>query len=111
MACSLQSRRRARASICSAVFGLLCLTASSLTATAAPAALNTRPNIVVVVVDAAGYTDFGAYTTRGAPYKTQIPGAQLPGVEHKVYRAGHYTQEDVGEDMARDIIALIARFP
>ena len=51
------------------------------------------------------------YTAKGAPYETQIPGARLPGVEHKVYRAGHYTQEDVGEDMARDIIALIARFP
>lgn len=51
------------------------------------------------------------YTQMGAPYRDQIPGAKRPGVDHKVYRAGHFSQEDVGEEMAGEIIALIERFP
>ncbi len=50
------------------------------------------------------------YMDKGAEFRSQIPGASLPGVEHKVFAAGHYSQEDVGEDMAREMIAFISRF-
>jgi haloalkane dehalogenase len=37
------------------------------------------------------------YAQRGAEYRAKIPGARLPGLEHKVFAAGHFTQEDVGD--------------
>jgi haloalkane dehalogenase len=47
----------------------------------------------------------------GRSFQTQIPGASLPGVEHKVFRASHFIQEDMGEELAEEIVALARRFP
>ena len=51
------------------------------------------------------------YTERGEMYRTQIPGAKRPGIEHGVLAAGHFSQEDAGPEMADAIIAFIGRFP
>jgi hypothetical protein len=48
---------------------------------------------------------------QGRSYRTRIPGASLPGIEHKVYGAGHYIQEDFGPEIAADMIAFIEAFP
>lgn len=50
------------------------------------------------------------YGQRGAPYQEQIPGAKLPGIEHKVYRAGHFIQEDRGAEIAAEMVGFIKRF-
>jgi haloalkane dehalogenase len=49
--------------------------------------------------------------TMGEPYRARIPGASLPGVEHRVYRASHFSQEDVGEEMAADVVRFVRAFP
>ena len=51
------------------------------------------------------------YMQKGMPYQMQIPGAKRPGVEHKVFPASHFSQEDMGEELAAEIIAFIERFP
>ena len=51
------------------------------------------------------------FMNRGRPYRTRIPGASLPGIEHKVYAAGHFIQEDFGPEIAADMIAFIEAFP
>ena len=51
------------------------------------------------------------YSERGEMYRSQIPGAKRPGVEHKVFAAGHFSQEDAGPEMTEAIIAFIQRFP
>jgi haloalkane dehalogenase len=51
------------------------------------------------------------FMNRGRAYRTRIPGASLPGIEHKVYGAGHYIQEDFGPEIAADMIAFIEAFP
>lgn len=51
------------------------------------------------------------YSERGEMYRSQIPGARRPGVEHKVFAAGHFSQEDAGPEMAEEIINFIRRFP
>lgn len=51
------------------------------------------------------------YTQLAGEFLTRIPGAKLDGLEHKVVRAGHYIQEDMGEEVARDMVNLIAKFP
>lgn len=43
----------------------------------------------------------------GKPFRTRIPGAQRPGIEHKVYRASHFIQEDMGEELAAEIVRFI----
>ena len=48
---------------------------------------------------------------RGESYRSRMPGASLAGIEHKVYPAGHFTQEDVGAEMAGEIVSFIGRFP
>jgi len=47
----------------------------------------------------------------GPSFQTQVPGAQLAGIEHKVFMASHFSQEDVGEELAAEIIAFVRRFP
>ncbi len=47
----------------------------------------------------------------GRSFQSRVPGAKLPGIEHKVFRASHFSQEDVGEDLAAAIIAFVPRFP
>jgi haloalkane dehalogenase len=43
----------------------------------------------------------------GRSFQSRIPGAQLPGIEHKVYRASHFIQEDCGPEIAADIIRFM----
>ena len=50
------------------------------------------------------------YTQMGNEFRTRIPGAKLPGLEHKVVHAGHYIQEDLGEEVALGMVDLIAKF-
>ena len=47
------------------------------------------------------------YLSMGEGYRARIPGAQLPGVQHKVYHASHFIQEDLGEEIAAEIVAFI----
>jgi hypothetical protein len=47
----------------------------------------------------------------GKQYRDGIPGTQLPGIEHKVYRASHYIQEDLGLEIAADMLQFIETFP
>ena len=47
----------------------------------------------------------------GADFRSRIPGASLPGVEHTVYTASHFIQEDCGPQVADEIVQLIGRFP
>ena len=51
------------------------------------------------------------YLDMGKQYRDGIPGAQLPGIEHKVYRASHYIQEDLGAEIAADMLSFIRTFP
>ena len=36
------------------------------------------------------------YTEQGEQFRAGIPGTRSPGIEHKVFRASHYIQEDLG---------------
>jgi haloalkane dehalogenase len=47
----------------------------------------------------------------GRSYQEAIPGARHPGVEHAVFRASHFIQEDLGEEIARRIARLIEATP
>jgi haloalkane dehalogenase len=51
------------------------------------------------------------HTERGQQFRVGIPGAQLHGIEHKVFRASHFIQEDLGNEMAAEIVAFIDQFP
>lgn len=51
------------------------------------------------------------FTTLGRGYRERVPGAALPGIEHKVFPAGHFSQEDVGEEMAEEMVGFIRKFP
>jgi haloalkane dehalogenase len=51
------------------------------------------------------------YMEMGKQYRDGIPGTQLPGIEHKVYRASHFIQEDLGAELAADMISFISAFP
>ena len=51
------------------------------------------------------------YLEMGKQYREGIPGTQLPGIEHKVYRASHYIQEDLGPEIAADMLQFIETFP
>jgi haloalkane dehalogenase len=51
------------------------------------------------------------YLDQGRQFRENIPGAKLPGIEHKVYRASHFIQEDVGDELATEIVRLIHHFP
>ena len=46
----------------------------------------------------------------GRSYQTRIPGAQLPGIDHKVFAASHFIQEDMGEEVAVEMIKFIEQF-
>lgn len=47
----------------------------------------------------------------GRSFQKEIPGASLPGIEHRVLRASHFIQEDMGEELARHILAFVAAMP
>lgn len=51
------------------------------------------------------------YVDMGQPFRDGIPGAQLPGIDHKVFRASHFIQEDSGADLAAEMIAFAEKFP
>jgi haloalkane dehalogenase len=51
------------------------------------------------------------YLEMGKQYREGIPGTQLSGIEHKVYRASHYIQEDLGPEIAADMLQFIEAFP
>jgi haloalkane dehalogenase len=51
------------------------------------------------------------FMSKGKQYRKRIPGAQLPGIEHKVYAASHFSQEDVGGEMAVEMVSFIRNFP
>ncbi len=46
----------------------------------------------------------------GRSFQERIPGAQLPGIEHRVYTASHFIQEDMGQELAAVIVGFIRRF-
>jgi len=50
------------------------------------------------------------YADLGRSFQTRIPGARLPGIEHKVYAASHFIQEDCGAELAAEIVRFIERF-
>ena len=41
-------------------------------------------------------------------FMSSKPGA---GINHKVYRASHFIQEDLGEELAADMVSFISAFP
>ncbi len=47
------------------------------------------------------------YMDMGNQFRTRIPGAQ--GQDHKVYRASHFIQEDLGPEIAAEIADFIRR--
>ncbi len=47
----------------------------------------------------------------GRSFQTRVPGASLPGIEHRRFAASHFSQEDVGEELAAEIVAFVRRFP
>jgi haloalkane dehalogenase len=47
----------------------------------------------------------------GRSFQSQVPGAKLPGLEHRVHGASHFIQEDVGERLAAEILRFVERFP
>lgn len=51
------------------------------------------------------------YAEGGKQFRDGIPGARLPGIEHKAYEASHFIQEDRGPEVAADIVAFIQHFP
>ncbi|CAB4886937.1 unannotated protein [freshwater metagenome] len=51
------------------------------------------------------------YMEMGQSYRDGIPGAQLAGIEHKVFRASHFIQEDLGPEIASEMVAFVERFP
>ena len=51
------------------------------------------------------------YTEQGEQFRAGIPGAQLPGIEHKMFHASHYIQEDLGPEIAAQIVGFIDQFP
>ncbi len=51
------------------------------------------------------------YLTMGRDFREQIPGARRAGIDHRVYRASHFIQEDCGEEVAADIVRFIAAHP
>ena len=51
------------------------------------------------------------YRSAGRAYQMRIPGASLPGIEHKVFRASHFIQEDLGEEIAAEMVTFVRRFP
>jgi hypothetical protein len=46
----------------------------------------------------------------GRPFQTRVPGARLPGIEHKRFAASHFSQEDVGAELATEVVAFVRRF-
>jgi haloalkane dehalogenase len=46
----------------------------------------------------------------GEEFRRRIPGAQLPGVEHRVFHASHFIQEDCGPEIAGAIVQFIDHF-
>jgi haloalkane dehalogenase len=46
----------------------------------------------------------------GRPFQTRVPGARLPGIEHKRFAASHFSQEDVGAELAAEMVAFVRRF-
>ena len=51
------------------------------------------------------------FTTLGRGYRERVPGAALPGIAHKVFPADQFSQEDIGEEMAEEMVAFIRKFP
>lgn len=51
------------------------------------------------------------YLEMGNQFRSGIPGAQLPGINHKVFRASHFIQEDLGHEVAMEIIDFVDAFP
>ena len=47
----------------------------------------------------------------GRSFQQAIPGAKLPGIEHRVLRASHFIQEDMGEELTRHILAFMDKTP
>jgi haloalkane dehalogenase len=47
----------------------------------------------------------------GRSFQSRVPGARLPGIEHKRFAASHFSQEDVGAELAAEIVAFVRRFP
>jgi len=47
----------------------------------------------------------------GKSFQSRVPGARLPAIEHKVYAASHFIQEDMGEELAAEIVRFMRRFP
>jgi len=44
---------------------------------------------------------------RGRSFQSQIPGATGAGIDHQVFRASHFIQEDMGEQLAARIVEFI----
>lgn len=47
----------------------------------------------------------------GKQFRYGIPGARLPGIEHKTYEASHFIQEDFGPEVAADMVNFMKQFP
>lgn len=47
----------------------------------------------------------------GNEFRNRVPGARLPGLEHKRYAASHFSPEDIGAELAAEIVELVRRFP
>jgi haloalkane dehalogenase len=46
----------------------------------------------------------------GRTFQSQIPGAKLAGIEHKVFASSHFSQEDVGPELAAEIVGFVRQF-
>jgi haloalkane dehalogenase len=66
---------------------------------------NWRKPVLTLWGDACPFT----HGDLGRSFQT-IPGAQLPGIEHKVFAASHFSQEDVGPELAAEISGFVRRF-
>ncbi|MCC5888816.1 MAG: alpha/beta fold hydrolase [Gammaproteobacteria bacterium] len=51
------------------------------------------------------------FASKGKAYRERMPGAKAPGIEHKVYAASHFIQEDLGEVVAEEMTRFIRQFP
>jgi len=47
----------------------------------------------------------------GGTFRSQIPGAQLAGIAHRTFAASHFSQEDVGPELAAEMVAFVRQFP